>query len=1114
MKTNFLSRDALPRGSGIFLLTAMVIIFSVMQLSAQNSNYVLPLKTGDKVLSENIQNTGEVADILASQLFDNKCYVLLQFYEVPNTETHKAVKLAGIDLTEYVASTTYRAIIHGAVSISTLESLGVRTVQKLTPTEKIEPLLLAAELPQYVEVVPDKLDIQLSIHNDTPMEAVKSQLQSFQIEYLEDTQSTDKYLQMRVATGDLESIAAMPFVNYVHPAGDEPTLLGGGRGTSIRSEYLNNVYGLYGEDVVTAVLESGGIDNIDLGNAIPITPQSGCGSHLALVAGMLGAKGILYPSFQGVAPKATMFTGASGLTDTDLLGTATSQGLIQQGLVVATSSLGFAGPNGNYNSDSHRADRQHLEHPQLIQLAAAGNSGENSPYANMQGGRQSAKNAISVGNINKENRISPKSSKGPTTDGRLKPEIVAIGTSAYTTGCNDEIAPAYTGTSFASPQAAGGLALLYEYYRQQYNDVNPDNALMKALACNTADDLGNPGPDYTYGFGKINLRKAVKALENNWYASDNFVSGSTVPQTVDINVPSGVYQFKVMLYWADQPASNTTNQSVPKLVNNLDVSLHTPTASHLPLVLDPLNPSLDADSGVDNLNNIEQVVVTASSSQFIQSGTYTVTVNPTDVLFNQSYYITWEFIEPDITITSPYPGEVVANAGVSNYYIEWDYYGDEDNANNTFTITISDNNGNILHQGTTTGDARIYRWRNCEMLNINMSDIKVEVQRTGTVNYAAENTFSVYNAVNHRTLKADYVCDAQVCLSWDMVCDNINDNIPPVNGTPPAYFTVYKYYETTDVSGQVTDNGMSVVATNITDYSATVSFDPAKAEEWYALSATYFDSNGNPVETERCNAKRFTVPTTTMTCDGTQTCSATAGCSNQAGTACDDGDDCTTGDVYDATCNCVGVFADTDGDGVCDANDICPDGNDNIDTDANGIPDACEGDCPVDLIIINTDVPGSYDVSNAITTDESTGAVVLVDSGEQLTLNAGYYIKLTPGFNAKTGSVMRAYIEGCEPDGQKTEQPQLASVTHYPNPFKDEITLEFNLETNADIQIIMSDVNVRTICQIEIDNLSRGIQTHSLSTKNWISGIYFYQVLIKEQHTGILSHANGTLVKM
>ncbi len=63
------------------------------------------------------------------------------------------------------------------------------------------------------------------------------------------------------------------------------------------------------------------------------------------------------------------------------------------------------------------------------------------------------------------------------------------------------------------------------------------------------------------------------------------------------------------------------------------------------------------------------------------------------------------------------------------------------------------------------------------------------------------------------------------------------------------------------------------------------------------------------------------------------------------GTPCDDSDACTANDVYDANCGCVGTFTDTDGDGVCDADDQCPGEDDTIDDNENGIPDGCENVC-------------------------------------------------------------------------------------------------------------------------------------------------------------------------
>jgi len=89
---------------------------------------------------------------------------------------------------------------------------------------------------------------------------------------------------------------------------------------------------------------------------------------------------------------------------------------------------------------------------------------------------------------------------------------------------------------------------------------------------------------------------------------------------------------------------------------------------------------------------------------------------------------------------------------------------------------------------------------------------------------------------------------------------------------------------------------------------------------------------------------------------------------NLAGTACDDGLDCSINDMFDANCNCVGTFADADGDQVCDANDICPGGDDNIDSDGDGTPDFCDtcpnsatGDSDGDGVCDDQDICSGFD---------------------------------------------------------------------------------------------------------------------------------------------------------
>lgn len=67
------------------------------------------------------------------------------------------------------------------------------------------------------------------------------------------------------------------------------------------------------------------------------------------------------------------------------------------------------------------------------------------------------------------------------------------------------------------------------------------------------------------------------------------------------------------------------------------------------------------------------------------------------------------------------------------------------------------------------------------------------------------------------------------------------------------------------------------------------------------------------------------------------------------GAPCDDGDDCTIGDVFDADCLCIGTFQDADGDGTCDAFDLCPGGPEPgsacDDGNANTVADVITAEC-------------------------------------------------------------------------------------------------------------------------------------------------------------------------
>ncbi|WP_367391769.1 hypothetical protein [Lewinella sp. LCG006] len=105
-------------------------------------------------------------------------------------------------------------------------------------------------------------------------------------------------------------------------------------------------------------------------------------------------------------------------------------------------------------------------------------------------------------------------------------------------------------------------------------------------------------------------------------------------------------------------------------------------------------------------------------------------------------------------------------------------------------------------------------------------------------------------------------------------------------------------------------------------------------------------------------------------------------CDEQIGLPCDDNNPCTNDDTYDSDCNCIGTFQDTDGDGICDRDDVCHGGDDTLDSDGDGIPDHCDN-CglneavTITLVLTLDDYPQetSWEVTNA------TGEVIVSSYG-------------------------------------------------------------------------------------------------------------------------------------
>lgn len=190
------------------------------------------------------------------------------------------------------------------------------------------------------------------------------------------------------------------------------------------------------------------------------------------------------------------------------------------------------------------------------------------------------------------NGVAVFSSRGPTKDGRLKPEIVAPGTNilsarSHETGAQ-ELWGAYNadytysgGTSMATPLAAGAAAIVREILIKDKKITNPSSALVKAAIMHMATDMA-PGqygtgvhqelknrPDNNQGYGRVDMQRFM-GLKADARFIDH--AGVGTGETFEIKVAANPGQkVSATLVYTDAPGSPAAGQA---LVNDLDLSMN------------------------------------------------------------------------------------------------------------------------------------------------------------------------------------------------------------------------------------------------------------------------------------------------------------------------------------------------------------------------------------------------------------------------------------------------------------------------------------------------------------------------------------------------------------
>ncbi|MEM9921602.1 MAG: S8 family serine peptidase [Bacteroidota bacterium] len=522
---------------------------------------------------------------------------------------------------------------------------------------------------------------------------------------------------------------------------------------------LDEAYSLKGDGVVIGVGDIGDVSNhIDLqGKIIRVSDGLKYHEHSEHVVGILAGQANLSENYGGVAPEGQILLGKNF----DII--AQSMKLNDQyGMAITNNSYGrtfYCDIAENIREFTLILDKQLHEIPALLHVFSAGNfgdyrcEGQLPNFQTLSPVYGVAKNVLTVGNIDIDGKIAANSSRGPTLDGRLKPEICAKGVQTFSTAGGK----GYTtksGTSMAAPLVTGTSALLTQAYRLENNGENPDGGLIKAILCNTAVDKGLPGPDFTYGFGLMNARRAFYNLEQKNYRSGQIANGQTL--TFPLNVDEQTNQLKVLLYWADKEnAENILFE--PALINNLDIEVVAADGSiHLPYVAQATQPDQAAIRAVDQHNNIEQVVI-----DLPKAGNYTIRVKGSQVPFGpQQFYLSFEQIQPEVVLTSPVGKEQLTPQ--EETLIVWDADPLNDK---TFKLEYSLDNGLSwsLIDAAVAADQRTFQWSVPTKFT---EQGRIRISKNGA-SLEDQNETPFYILDRIETIDAAFGCDGVLRLNWE-----------------------------------------------------------------------------------------------------------------------------------------------------------------------------------------------------------------------------------------------------------------------------------------------------------------------------------------------------------
>jgi PGF-pre-PGF domain-containing protein len=679
------------------IIILIILIFSLIPTNASKINETVNNNDPNAILLKNAQfittdytlQTVQSEQVLSSFSDDTDGYYIVQSTSYVTDEWKQSITDTGAVLFDYIPNNAFIVRMNSLV-LARVEALDtVQWIGIYQPYYKISHGLSGsystcsnAEQSIYENITVLLFNAQDSILISNEILALGGVI----------TDNTEDTLQVRIESSKIADIAAIPGVCWIEKLSRFVIL--NDVAANITNVYeTRNTYGLNGSGQIVAVADTGldtGVNDASMhddfeGRIIEIYDTagdknladiiSGHGTHIA--GSVLGDGSCSDGRFKGMAPQAELIFQAAGNNIDCIILPNDLNDLFSQaydnGARIHTNSWGDEDTNGEYTIISRDLDLFMWNHPDMLILMAAGNKGVDSDSDGIIDldsicSPATAKNCISVGaseNIrsdkldsystlingntrfpsypinsdkmaNNTEGLAAFSSRGPTDDGRIKPDVVAPGTYIISTKSsvknpNYELWDDYDansnytyggGTSMSTPIVAGTAALIRQYYMQN-ESITPTAALLKATIINGAYNM-TPGqydigqhkeiqtrPDNASGWGRIDIENSLfPASPRIMQYHDNISLNTSESWNAKYYSNNNSEPLQITLVWTDHPSIPSAAKT---LVNNLDLTVLGPDGTYL-------------GNGGDAINNVEQVELLTPVD-----GIYNITITGADI---------------------------------------------------------------------------------------------------------------------------------------------------------------------------------------------------------------------------------------------------------------------------------------------------------------------------------------------------------------------------------------------------------------------------------------------------------------------------------------------------